>query len=269
MRNALFAMLDIGPIHQAYYQRTLFLTNDVRALNPTNMNQQNPRTIVSRRDRPAKAPLSRDVIISTALEILTREGLSGLSMRKVAAALDTGPASLYVYIANLEELHALVLDLALAEVVLSTDRNDDWRTRLKAVMKSYFFVIFSRPGLGQLAMATIPCGPNAMRMTEMLLDLLLEGGVVPAVAAWAVDLILLHVTAIAAEQSVRRNQESPVERVALFYESNSGTEHPHIQALHEDLFSGGGTRFDWALDVLINGVVHTPNIATTLTSGDS
>ena len=44
----------------------------------------------STRDRPAKAPLSREVIVSTALHILDQDGLSGLSLRRVAAALDTG-----------------------------------------------------------------------------------------------------------------------------------------------------------------------------------
>jgi AcrR family transcriptional regulator len=49
--------------------------------------------IVSRRSRPAKAPLSRDLVVSTALEILETEGLSELSLRRVAAAvLDPGPA---------------------------------------------------------------------------------------------------------------------------------------------------------------------------------
>ena len=62
-----------------------------------------PRSkIVSRRTRPAKAALSLERIVSTALEILEQEGLSGLSLRRAATALDTGPASLYVYLENLE-----------------------------------------------------------------------------------------------------------------------------------------------------------------------
>ncbi len=54
------------------------------------------------------------MIVSTALHILERDGLSGLSLRRVATALNTGAASLYVYVANLEELHALMLDHALS-----------------------------------------------------------------------------------------------------------------------------------------------------------
>ena len=54
--------------------------------------------------------------MTAALALLSRDGMAGLSLRKVAAALDTGAASLYVYVANLDELHALLLDRVLGEV---------------------------------------------------------------------------------------------------------------------------------------------------------
>jgi len=53
-------------------------------------------------------------------------------------------------------------------------------------------------------------GPNALRIIEALLGLLGEAGVEQATAAWAVDLITLYVTAIAAEQSQRRRQPDPL-----------------------------------------------------------
>jgi hypothetical protein len=58
------------------------------------MAQEASRNIISRRNRPAKSPLSRDLIVATVLRILERDGLSGISLRRVAAALDTGAASL-------------------------------------------------------------------------------------------------------------------------------------------------------------------------------
>src|SRR3954453_9693604 len=57
----------------------------------------------SRRNRPAKPPLSRDAIVAAALEIARTEGVEALSMRPVAQALDTGPASPYVYVADGDE----------------------------------------------------------------------------------------------------------------------------------------------------------------------
>ena len=217
------------------------------------MSEDARRSIVSRRNRPAKAPLSREVIVSTALHILEQEGLSGLSLRRVATALDTGAASLYVYVANLDELHSLMLDQALAAVKLSEARNSLWQDRLKALLLSYFHVLSKRQGLAQLAMATIASGPNSLRIWELLLGLLKEGGVEDFKAAWGVDLLTLYVTAIAAEQSLRR--ESALRRVETALSAVSAKEFPLVFAAKEALLYGEGTlRGEWALDVLLHGI---------------
>jgi len=41
-------------------------------------------------------------------------------MRRVAQALDTGPASLYVYVANTAALHAAVLDELIGSLQVGT-----------------------------------------------------------------------------------------------------------------------------------------------------
>ena len=48
-------------------------------------------------------------------------------MRRVAQALDTGPASLYVYVANRDELLELMLDRAVATVSLPEPDPARWR----------------------------------------------------------------------------------------------------------------------------------------------
>jgi AcrR family transcriptional regulator len=217
------------------------------------------RRVVSRRTRPAKSPLSQEAIVSTALDLLSRDGTAGLSLRKVATALDTGAASLYVYVANLDELHALVLDRVLGQVALPSTRDGAWRDRLKAVLRSYSQVLYERPGLAQVALSTIPSGPNMVELTESMLDLLQQGGVGLDRAAWAVDLLVLHTSAFAAERDNRRgDDEVALRRAAEALDSVSPEKHPHIHALGADLFSGEQSRYDWALDVLINGVLSTP-----------
>jgi AcrR family transcriptional regulator len=185
--------------------------------------------------------------------------MAGLSLRKVAAVLDTGAASLYVYVANLDELHALVLDRVLGEVVTPAGRDGDWRYRLKAALRSYSEALYARPGLAQVALSTIPSGPNMVELTESLLALLEQGGVEPGRAAWAVDLLLLHTSAFAAERDNRRGgDEVALRRAQEALGSVSPDEHPHIHALGVELFSGEQSRYDWGLDVLINGVLSTP-----------
>jgi AcrR family transcriptional regulator len=228
------------------------------------MNDETHREIVSRRTRPAKAPLSREIIISTALGILEKDGLSRLSLRRVATALDTGAASLYVYLANLDELYSLMLDQALAAVELPKAPGQSWRIRLKTYLGSYFRVLTERQGLAQLAMSTIATGSNALRMWEELLGLLKEGGVDEARLVWGVDMLLLYVTAIAAEQNNWHATGQDFGRVKSALSAVSAEQFPLVSALFqgERLSSGGNgdARFQWALDVIIDGIKikHAP-----------
>ena len=48
------------------------------------------------------------------MRILLDQGYEAVSMRKVAQALETGPASLYAHVANKKELDQLLVDRAAA-----------------------------------------------------------------------------------------------------------------------------------------------------------
>jgi AcrR family transcriptional regulator len=213
--------------------------------------------VTSRRGGPAKEPLSRDAIVTAALDLLRREGPEGMSLRKVAVALDTGPASLYVYVENLQELQALVLDRALSDVRTDGPRERGWQRRVTALLGSYLEVLLATPGLAELAMSTVAAGPNALRITEALLGHLDDGGVDRATAAWAVDLLTLYVTAVAAEQRHRRGGADALGPIARVLGGVSAQDYPRIFAAREDLLSGPG-RVAWALEALLTGILQTP-----------
>jgi AcrR family transcriptional regulator len=226
----------------------------VRARNPFEA-----REVTSRRGGPRKAPLSREAIVTEALGQLKRDGLAGMSLRKVATALKTGPASLYAYVDDLQELQALVLDRALAGVDVRGGKRADWRANLESLLASYLEVLFASPGLAQLALGTIAIGPNALRITERFLGLLGEAGADRRTAAWALDLFLLYATAIAAEHGGRDSKQDPANpqgAVARAVRGVSAGEYPHIHAARQELLSGGGgQRVAWAIDVLLKGIL--------------
>lgn len=136
-----------------------------------------PTSPSSRRNRPAKPALTREGIVSTAVEILRSEGLQKLTMRRLALELDTGPASMYVYVRNTVELHAAVLDELLGVVDLAENSSGTWQARLERVLTSYTAVLFDHPGLAQSALVSRPSGVHYVRLLERLLALLDEGEV--------------------------------------------------------------------------------------------
>ncbi|MEU4289453.1 TetR/AcrR family transcriptional regulator [Kribbella sp. NPDC026596] len=213
----------------------------------------------SRRERPAKAALTRGGIVAAAAEVMRAEGLGRVTMRRLASELDTGPASLYVYFRNTAQLHAAVLDDLLGAVDLSpVDAPGDWRDRLEAVLTSYTRVLFEYPTLAQSAVTARPSGENYLRLVEGLLALLDEGGVPPGQAAWGLDLLLQVATATAAEHAGGDDPEQ-WDAVGAALRAVRPETHPRIASLGEDLLSGPGpARASWGIRVLINGVLATP-----------
>ena len=182
------------------------------------------RSPISRRERPAKPALTRERIVATAVAVMRAEGLEKVTMRRLAQELDTGAASLYVYVSNTAELHAAVLDQLLGEVDLDPAAGD-WRERLVGVLASYTDVLFEQPGLARSALTGRPSGEHYLLLLEKLLALLDEGGVPPAQASWGVDVLLQVANATAAEHATRRQSSD---------------------------------RLTWSFHMMINGIAHTP-----------
>ncbi len=216
----------------------------------------------SRRERPAKAALTRQGIVDVALTILKDEGLDKVTMRRIAAALDTGAASLYVYVRDTEDLHAQILDALLGSVSEAEPTEGTWRQRLKQLLTRYMLVLFKYPDIARMAMSTQPSGPHYLSLVDALLALLREGSVADREAAWAVDLLLLFATATAVEHGTPRPaRQTAGEESALALEiaTSDATLYPQIARLSNELLSGtGADRFEWAVDVLLAGVSSIP-----------
>lgn len=230
-----------------------------------------PDTPRSRRDRPAKPALTREGIVAAALAVLRAEGLAKVTMRRLAQELDTGPASLYVYVRNTAELHAAVLDELLGTVgAAPAPEEGDWRARLEAVLTAYVRMLHAHPSLARSALTARPSGPHYLNLIETLLALLDEGGVPPERAAWGVDLLLQHATATAAEHSARgtaatgqrdtdTGSDADWDALTRALHGARDTTHPHIAALAGPLLSGAPEeRLAWGIRAVISGIAHTP-----------
>lgn len=209
---------------------------------------------VESRRRAAKPLLSRDAIVEEALRQITSDD-GAMSLRKIAKALDTGPASLYAYVNDMSELQALVLDRAL-EAVKVDEAEGSWRHRLEVLLRSYTEVLMSSPAVALMAVRTTAVGPNALRIAEALLELLAEAGVDQANAARAIDLLTMFATAVAAEHAHGSDPGAPDGPVAQAINRAPANEYPRIHAARNEIMSGTGEeRFAWSVDVLVHGIL--------------
>ncbi len=211
----------------------------------------------STRDRPAKAPLSEEAIVGAALAILTAEGLEAVSMRRVAAALDTGAGSLYVYVDGRDGLLTAMFDRIVGAVTLETPDPSRWRAQLHALLERMRAVLVKHPGMAAAAMVDPPQTEVALRLLENLLGILLAGGLDAKDAAWAADILAAQVTYAAIEAEVRRIEPSALAaEITANFARLPADDFPLITAHAAQLVAGdAGERFRFAIDVVIDGVL--------------
>lgn len=221
------------------------------------------------RTRPAKArshrTLSREAIVDAALGLLDSEGLSAVTMRRVAESLGTGPASLYAHVADKDEMVAAVLDRIFSEVpvpeVLDPHR---WQEQLKDMARTGRATFNRHRDAARASLGNIPTGQGALASMNAMVGLLLAGGVSPVVASLSVDMLALYITATAFEDSLdtfpsgeKESEEFHLE-VKSFFANLPADRYPHLVALAEPLTTGDRDhRFEFGLDLLVRGIAST------------
>ncbi len=216
----------------------------------------------STRERPAKAPLGRQAVVDAGLKVLRRGGIDAVTMRAVAAELDTGPASLYVYVANRDELLNQMFDAVAAEVDLGPEpESARWREQLEALLTRARDAMDRHPGIARVPLANIPTGEGAMRIVERMVGILRAGGVADQSAAWFVDVVFLYVNAASLETSIYAEAgvtEDDVDRsVRENFQRLDPARFPHLTSLLEAMFTGDGDeRFSFGLRLMIDGLAR-------------
>lgn len=210
----------------------------------------------------SKKPITVDAIIGTAFRIVENEGYEALTMRRVAAALETGPSSLYAHVVNKEDLDELLIGRLCSEIVLPEPDPATWRQQIAGVCAQLRDQYLRYPGISQAAIAAAPANLDTLRVSEGMLALLLAGGVDPQAAAWATDALTLYVNAYSLEVSlVNRRLDrtdggwvvSRDELMRRFAALPDG--YPHTKRYAAELTAGTvHDRFDFTIGLMIDGL---------------
>jgi len=220
-------------------------------------------------EKPARTrqPLSREAIVGAAMKIVDEQGFAALSMRAVAQALGTGPASLYAHVQNKEQLVDLLLDRVYGEFETPKPDPARWREQTKEYARSGLRALLAHPGLAAASLAGPPMGPNGLRLMETGLGLIRAAGLPDSIASRAGELFGQYIAVTAMEQESNQERFGKVgpEQVAEWISQFRG----YLESLPEDQFptivalarSGAlmlpateEERFELGLDILIRGL---------------
>ena len=215
------------------------------------------------RPRRRKAPITVEQVVDTALGVVAVEGYEALTMRRLAGALDTGPASLYAHVVNKADLDELLIGRLCAELVLPEPDPADWRAQIRGVCTQLRDRFLRYPGISRGAFAMAPTDRETLRVSEGMLAVLLAGDVAPQTAAWAIDALLLYVAAYCLEISIvdqRKVHDDTVwvvdaDELRARLTALPADAFPHTTRYAAELTAGGDhDRFDFTLTLMIEGL---------------
>lgn len=121
-----------------------------------------------------RAPLTRELVLETALTILDERGMEGLSMRKLATVLHVEAMSLYNHVKNKNDLLNGIVDLVLARIELP-DASLPWRERLEASAIKLYEAFLQHPAL-VIVISSEQVSPNIMQGADSIIAALAEAG---------------------------------------------------------------------------------------------
>jgi len=216
-------------------------------------------------DAPRDGKITREVVLATALEIIDRDGADGLSMRRLARALDRDPMILYRHAPNKAALLDGVAETVLAQ--LEVDPADpDWAGQLRAVARDYRALALAHPHVVPL-LVTRPLAtplalrpPGTLRPLEDVLALLTRAGFSGADALHIYRALFgfLHGHVLNELQELVDNPDETDDLLRLGLHRLPIGEFPLLRGLAPVLAAyDGAAELERGLDILLTGLATT------------
>ena len=225
-----------------------------------------------RPSRRRRDPISRDAIVSAAIDLLDREGLAALSMRKLADELGAGAASLYWHVGSKDGLLDLVMDEIIGEGNVPDPDPGRWQEQLKQVARDQRAASLRHPWIVRVSIGRIPMGPNALRYSERILAILRAGGLPPRLAVQGYLLLIATVNGFTIDETGVDDVPDPAANVPPIdpdsRQQAANMARDYIASLPAELFptmtgladefalADPGERFEILLDIFVDGLAR-------------
>lgn len=120
--------------------------------------------------------LNREVLVKVALDIVDRDGLASLSMRKLGAEIGVDPMAAYRHLPNKEALLDAVIDAVVAKTVIDVDEALSWQDQMRQLLASYYTAVMAHPNALPLLPVRQLRTPASLRVVERALQILVDAG---------------------------------------------------------------------------------------------
>jgi AcrR family transcriptional regulator len=214
---------------------------------------------------PNNGQLTRSMILQAALAIVDRDGVDGLSMRRLSDALGRDPVMIYRHVPNKAAVLDGVAEIVLAQLFVNT-ADPDWAGQLRTVAGNFRQLALAHPNVVPLLVTrplATPLGqrpPGILRPLEDVLALLTSAGFAgeDALHVYRVLFGFLYGHILNELQEVIERPEETDLVLRFGLHRLAITEFPLLRALAPALASyDGAAELERGLDLLLPGLIAT------------
>ena len=210
-------------------------------------------------DKSQRATLTRERILSAAVELADDIGIDTFTIRKLATALDTAPMSIYHHIASKEEIIDGLVDIVFSEIELPPT-DSDWKSAIRRRCISTREVLNRHPWAAPLMESRLNPGPATLRHHDAVLGCLRNGGLSLQMTAHAYAILDSYLYGFALEEAMlpAGGGEGFSEIAAQIAENFPVDDYPHLgEFTIEHALRPGysfGESFEFGLDLILDGI---------------
>jgi AcrR family transcriptional regulator len=121
-----------------------------------------------------RAQLTRQQVVTAAIELADRDGIESVSMRRLAQEVGVEAMSLYTHVRNKEDLLDGIVDAVIG--MIPVDAGADWRTSLRRMALGARGVMLRHPWAPRVIETRTAPGTATLTYINAVLGILREGG---------------------------------------------------------------------------------------------
>lgn len=131
------------------------------------------------RSRGQHAGLTRETVLAAAARLVDEQGLSALSMRRLASRLDVEAMALYHHVGSKDELLDGLVEHLFAQTVPAADAQVPWREAMRRFAHDILQTLLDHPNLVPVVLTRQAATPQMHGLLERALAILDQAGFPP------------------------------------------------------------------------------------------
>lgn len=206
-----------------------------------------------------RTPLTRERVLHGAVELADSIGVEAFTIRKLAAALDVKPMTIYHHIASKEAILDGMVDNVFSEIELPP-LDTDWKTAIRKRCVSARHVLNRHPWAPPLMESRTSPGPASLRHHDAVIGCFLRGGLSMDMTAHAYAIVDSYVYGFALQEANLPfgGDEEISDLADEIVAALPADEYPHFVEFtaHQVLKPGYnfGKSFAFGLDLILDGL---------------